>query len=258
VPTLDARPREKIWVRTGVFEVVVSCRRVDMGRVKVAIGAPFSEDDLRARADWIAGRSIDDIAAAIGVAAPPVGLRGKGKVGGLIEKVLGAESRSLAAPDFPRFGVELKTIPVDSRGAPRESTFVCTISLADAERAEWETSVARAKLGHVLFVPIVVDPEGLLARRIGTPFFWRPTSSQEAVLRADFEDAMGIIGAGGIEALTARGGRWLQVRPKAATGSVRTVSFGPEGEWIATVPRGFYLRASFTRALLVDPTALPD
>src|SRR5882672_6335197 len=143
----------------------------------VVIGPPLTEDDLRTRAAWLAGKTIDEVAAAIGVGAPPLGVRGKGKVGGLIEKVLGAESGSAAAPDFPRFGVELKTIPLDGRGVPRESTFVCTISLADAERAEWETSVARAKLAHVLFVPIVVDPEGLLARRIGTPFFWRPTSS---------------------------------------------------------------------------------
>ena len=69
---------------------------------------------------------------------------------------------------------------------------------------------------------------------------------------------MGAIGAGNVEALTARTGRWLQVRPKAATGRTRTFSFGPEGEWIATVPRGFYLRASFTRALLRDPGAMPE
>jgi DNA mismatch repair protein MutH len=94
-------------------------------------------------------------------------------------------------------------------------------------------------------------------RRIGAPWFWRPTRAQEAVLRADFDEAMGTIGAGGIEAVTARAGRWLQVRPKAATGSVRTISFGPEGEWIATVPRGFYLRASFTREIFEDPAALP-
>jgi DNA mismatch repair protein MutH len=176
----------------------------------------------------------------------------------LVERALGGESGSAPAPDFARLGIELKTIPIDARGVPRESTFVCTISLADAERAEWETSVARAKLSHVLFVPIVVAPgEPSLDRHIGTPIFWRPTRRQETILRADFEDAMGIIGAGGIEALTARAGRWMQVRPKAATGSVRTISFGSEGEWIATVPRGFYLRATFTRALLADPTATP-
>jgi DNA mismatch repair protein MutH len=222
----------------------------------IAVRPPSSEDELRERAAWLSGRSIRELAAALGVPAPPVGVRGKGKVGGLVERALGASSGSAAAPDFPALGVELKTIPIDARGVPRESTFVCTISLADAERAEWETSVARAKLGHVLFVPIVVE-DAPSERRVGTPIFWRPTRRQESVLRADFEDAMGVIGAGGIEALTARAGRWLQVRPKAATGSVRTISYGPEGEWIATVPRGFYLRATFTRALLEDPAALP-
>ena len=82
-------------------------------------------------------------------------------------------------------------------------------------------------------------------------------TEQERVLRGDFEEIMGAIGAGRIEELTARIGRYLQVRPKAAHGRVRTVSFGPEGEWIATVPRGFYLRARFTSALLRDPSALP-
>ena len=229
-----------------------------MGRAGLAIAPPESEDELRERAAWLAGRTVGELAAALGVAVPPVGARGKGKVGDLVERVLGGESGSTAAPDFARLGIELKTIPVDLRGVPPESTFVCTISLADADRAEWETSVACAKLRHVLFVPIVVAPDdSALDRRIGTPLFWRPTRRQETILRADFEDAMGIIGAGGIEALTARSGRWLQVRPKAATGSVRTISFGPEGEWIATVPRGFYLRATFTRALLADPTATP-
>ena len=227
-----------------------------MGNAGIAIRPPSSEEELRERAAWLSGRTIGELAAALGVGVPPIGVRGKGKVGGLIERALGASSGSAAAPDFPALGVELKTIPVDARGFPRESTFICTISLADAERAEWETSVARAKLGHVLFVPIVVDDAGSSERRIGAPLFWRPTRRQEAVLRADFEDAMGVIGAGGIEALTARAGRWLQVRPKAASGSVRTISYGPEGEWIATVPRGFYLRASFTRALLEDPAAL--
>src|SRR5262249_42312050 len=133
-----------------------------------------------------------------------------------------------------------------------------TISLADAERARWETSVARAKLGHVLFVPLIGEGTRTTHERvIGAPVFWRPTPQQEAVLRGDFEDAMGAIGAGGIEAITARAGRWLQVGPKAATGKVRTISFGPEGEWIATVPRGFYLRATFTAAILREPAAMP-
>jgi DNA mismatch repair protein MutH len=48
------------------------------------------------------------------------------------------------------------------------------------------------------------------------------------------------------------------VRPKARHGSARTVAFGGEGEAIATVPRGFYLRARFTGAILADAAAVPD
>jgi len=224
----------------------------------MTIRPPASEDELRDRALWLAGRSVGELASALGLGAPVSGVRGKGKAGDLLEKALGAEAGSAAIPDFPGLGIELKTIPVNAAGQPRESTFVCTISLADAERARWETSVTRAKLAHVLFVPLIGDGKKASNERlIGAPLFWRPTPAQEAVLRADFEDAMGIIGAGGIEAITARAGRWLQVRPKAATGRVRTISFGPEGEWIKTVPRGFYLRATFTGAILRDPSAMP-
>ena len=219
---------------------------------------PSSERELCDRAAWLSGRTLGELARALEAPVPVAGVRGKGKMGALVEKALGAQAGSASMPDFPRLGIELKTIPIDGAGAPRESTFVCSIAVAGAERAEWSTSVARAKLERVLFVPIAVgDDDAVERRRIGTPFLWRPTAQQEAVLRDDFETAMGIIGSGRIESLTARSGRWLQVRPKAATGRARTVCLGPEGEWIATVPRGFYLRASFTRALLHDPDAMP-
>jgi DNA mismatch repair protein MutH len=95
-------------------------------------------------------------------------------------------------------------------------------------------------------------------RTIGEPLLWSPTSEQEAVLRGDFDDVVGLVGVGRIEELTAHRGRWMQVRPKAAHGRVRTAAFGPGGERIETIPRGFYLRARFTGALLADPAALPD
>jgi DNA mismatch repair protein MutH len=60
-----------------------------------------------------------------------------------------------------------------------------------------------------------------------------------------------------VEALTAHTGTWLQVRPKAKDGSARTLAWSPDGDPIATTPRGFYLRTSFTGAILRDPAALP-
>ena len=206
----------------------------------------------------LSGRSLGDVACELGITLSTDLVRTKGKAGDLVERALGAGGGSAAAHDFPHLSIELKTIPVGERGAPRESTYVCTISLADADQAEWRSSWVRAKLAHVLFIPIR-SPNGVPPhqRVIGPPLFWRPTREQDAILAADFDEAIGIIGIGGVEALTARTGRWLQVRPKAADASARTVAFGRDGERIATVPRGFYLRARFTGALLRDEEAVP-
>jgi len=205
---------------------------------------PRDLPELERRADALAGRSLLDVARELDEHAPVVGLHTKGKVGELIERALGATGGSHATHDFPELSVELKTIPVDEQLRPRESTFVCRISLADAERAEWADSWVRRKLGHVLFVPIV---EG---ERVATPVFWRPSDEEERALRADFDELMGMIGAGHIEDLSARDGEILQLRPKARDGSVRTTAWDRDGELIATVPRGFYLRARFTARIL--------
>jgi len=219
---------------------------------------PRDEAELRERVARIEGMTLSELARAMAFEVPTGGLRGKGKVGELLERALGATGGSHAVPDFPALAIELKSIPVDSRGRPRESTYVCTVSLTEAERAEWQGSWVRQKLSHVLWLPVETERGSALGdRRIGRGLFWRPSPEQDAVLRGDFEELMGKIGVGGIESLTAHAGRWLQVRPKAATGSARTLAFDDDGGRITTVPRGFYLRASFTGALLIDLTSLP-
>ena len=176
-----------------------------------------------------------------------------------MERALGATGGGgEAVLDFPELGVELKTIPVDERGRPRESTFVCAIAFSEAETVEWRSSWARRKLAHVLWLPIQTPAHAAWeAQRVLEPVFWQPTSEQGAILRADFEEIMGLIASGQVEALTAHVGRWMQARPKAAHGRIRARAVGPEGEAIATVPRGFYLRAGFTGALLQDERAVP-
>jgi DNA mismatch repair protein MutH len=209
------------------------------------IAPPRDEAELLARARALSGAPIE-----------AGGLHGKGKAGERVERALGATGGAAATWDFPGLRIELKTIPVDARtGTPRESTFVCAVSLADAERAEWATSWARAKLSRVLWIPIEVGVDG--ARRIGQPLLWSPTPEQDRVLAGDFEEILGRIGMGDVEGITARVGRWLQLRPKAAHGRVRTTVPGADGELVSTVPRGFYLRASFTGAILRDPAAVP-
>jgi DNA mismatch repair protein MutH len=218
---------------------------------------PRTLDELEARARSLSGRALGDLAAEYGLAFEGHGgARTKGKTGELVERLLGATGGSAAVHDFPELGVELKTIPVDSRLRPRESTYVCTLPLAEADRAEWETSWVRAKLGHVLWVPIVTDdPSG--PARVGHPLLWTPTTEQRAVLADDFEEIMGRIALGGIEQLTARVGRWLQVRPKGASARDRTWAVGAEETWTRALPRGFYLRTLLTSALLRDVRAAP-
>jgi len=214
---------------------------------------PRDEAELLERARALQGATLADLA--LGLEG---GLRQKGKIGEAIERALGASAGSAAIHDFPHLRVELKTIPITANGVPHESTFVCAVRVADAERLDWETSWARAKLSRVLWVPVVGPKRGRAEERhVGTPLLWRPTVGQERVLRDDFDEIVGLIGVGRVEDVSAHLGRWLQLRPKAAHGRVRTVAFAGDGDIVETVPRGFYLRASFTGAILRDPAAEP-
>ncbi len=218
------------------------------------VDPPATEQELMARARALTGRTLGAIAEELRMALPDDPVHGKGKPGELLERALGATGGSRAEHDFPALAIELKSIPTDEKGAPRESTYVCKIQLEDADSVEWVDSWTRKKLSRVLFLPVVTpDDSAMLARVVGTPVLFVPTAEEERVLRADYEDAMGLIATGRVEELTAHTGTWLQVRPKARDGSARTLTFGPERERILAMPRGFYLRPSFTTKVLREP-----
>ncbi len=165
--------------------------------------------------------------------------------------MLGATSGSLAQPDFLELGVELKTLPIDSTGRPLESTYVSVVPLKDLHGLTWHNSVVRHKLMQVLWIPILAERTiPVEHRQVAMPFIWQPNSQQESLLRKDFEDTIETVAMGQIEQIDARFGEVMQVRPKAANAKALTEAIGPEGEMIKTLPRGFYLRPSFTRQIL--------
>lgn len=211
---------------------------------------PLSERELLARAESLAGRTLGEIARGLGVEVPDDPVHAKGKLGTLVERALGADGAPGKTHDFADLRVELKTVPVGADLVPVESTYVCTLSLTDADAQEWETSWARAKLSRVLWVPVDAEPHDWRARAVHPPVLWSPSAEEEAVLRGDFDEVVGLVGVGRVEELTAHLGVALQVRPKARDGSARTVAFGADGETIETIPRGLYLRTSFTGAIL--------
>ena len=212
---------------------------------------PTTAEELLARARALAGLPLADIAARFAIAVPPDLRRDKGWLGQLIERALGAESGSLAQPDFPQLGIELKTLPFGSDGLPTESTWVCTAHLLPGELPIWQHSLVRAKLAHVLWLPVEDRDElPLRERRIGSAFLWQPDADTEAQLQRDYEEIAEKIQLGEVESISAHHGEYLQLRPKAANASILTDAIGPDGVLVKTLPRGFYLRRSFTRLIL--------
>ncbi len=212
---------------------------------------PRTESELLARADALAGCTIGQLAAWLGREVAPDQRRAKGFVGALLEAALGADAGSRPGPDFATLGVELKTLPVDRRGRPRETTFVCSLHPDELVRTSWLGSRLRAKIARVLWVPVLALPELPLSDRpVGAPLLWSPSPEEEARLSSDHALFQGLIGSGRIDDVTAHLGEVVQVRPKAAHGQARRLSADEEGGPILSLPRGFYLRTSFTGALI--------
>jgi DNA mismatch repair protein MutH len=223
----------------------------------VVHSAPESDAELLVRARELSGLSIAQLAQRFSLLAPPDLRRAKGFVGALVERALGASAGSRAAPDFEALGIELKTLPVDSRGRALESTFVCTIPLAEIGEVEWLSSRVRRKLNRVLWVPVQGERQiPVPERRLGEPLLWALTPEAEAALRFDWEELAGIIGRGDVESITGHIGRCLQIRPKAADSHARRRGIDADGVGFAALPRGFYLRASFTSEIVRQNYAL--
>ncbi len=203
------------------------------------------------RVTAIAGLRLHELAAQIGTTVPDNLRRDKGWFGQAVETILGASAGSKAAPDFEAIGVELKTLPLNAKLSPKETTFVSSINLMKLRTVSWETSVVRHKLQRVLWLPLEADPRIPLAeRRIGQGILWSPSATQEAALKTDWEELTDLMCLGKLETITAKMGRYLQVPPKGANARALALGVNEFGETVQTLPRGFYLRTQFTEQVL--------
>lgn len=218
---------------------------------------PQSGQELLTRARDVAGLTLGELGARVEIEVPDEAVRAKGVAGQILEKALGATAASRAEPDFLKLGIELKTIPLDSAGKPKESTFVCSISLSTMADTDWERSTVFKKLSKVLFVPVeAASKTPLRDRRVGRAYLWAPNAEEQRRLRTDWERLAEMIAVGDVERITGHLGEVLQVRPKAPHGRSRRRAPDEEGAVQWTMPRGFYLRPSFTAAVLARLRAL--
>ncbi len=216
------------------------------------ITPPQSLDELEQRANALATRSILSIANDLNVTIPSNLLHAKGWVGQLIENFLGASASNLALPDFPNLGVELKTIPVSTDGKPLESTYVCTAPTRQTA-IYWRDSWVYNKLRHVLWVPVISNPElSIQDRIISKPILWQMDPETEHALRIDWEELTEMLQLGYGKNLSAKFGTYLHLRPKAANSKVLIDYLDAQGHNTKIVPKGFYLRPSFTKQILLQ------
>ncbi len=203
------------------------------------IAPPSDITSLLNRARSLYQMSLGTLSNQLQIPLPENSRNAKGFIGQLLEKALGTSSGNRP---------ELKTIPVNPAGNPLESTFICTAQLMHTHLQTFETSVVYQKLRQVLWVPIITAKRGqsLAERSIGKAILWQPSSEEMAILRSDWEEIIEMIALGKLSHITARHGTYLQLRPKGANARVLCKAIGETGEPMMTLPRGFYLRASFT------------
>ena len=214
---------------------------------------PQTLEQLLSQAQSIAGLTFGELADELHIPVPPDLKRDKGWVGMLLERALGAAAGSKAEQDFSHLGVELKTLPINAKGYPLETTFVSLAPLVQNSGVKWESSHVRHKLSCVLWMPIEGSRHIPLGERhIGAPILWKPTAEQERQLKQDWEELMDLIVLGKLDQITARIGEVMQLRPKGANSRSITKGIGRNGEVIETLPLGFYLRKAFTAGILND------
>lgn len=213
---------------------------------------PRSEEELIQRAMAFAGMTVGELVDHRGFFVPAHLKIKKGWLGMLLEDVLGATAGSLAEPDFQEIGVELKTIPLRNGDKPKESTYVSMVPLLNDRPRTWRNSEVYKKLKRVLWIPYeaCMDGRSLAQCRLGLPILWSPNPEQEACLQQDWQELMDMVNMGELEYIKAHLGTYLQIRPKAANAQARCWGINAAGEKVLTLPRGFYLRPSFTAQIL--------
>jgi DNA mismatch repair protein MutH len=127
-----------------------------------------------ARLESIEGQTIAAVAASLG---RQVG-RGKSAAADVIRALVGQKAKGRIG-DFDRFGVELKTLPIDRRGRPVERTSFPAFVHEELAFETWEASDLLGRLNRILFVPLYRDKGQEQATAVVRPaFFWSPTETE--------------------------------------------------------------------------------
>lgn len=211
---------------------------------------PTSQAQLQVLIDSLQHRSVGAVARELNIQIPRVPAQTKGFVGQLVEKYLGVNNNNLASLDLGELGIELKTIPVNAAFSPLESTYVCTVE-SNRRVLTWQDSWVCKKLSKVLWIPILIKPQGPIEENIILePILWQPSAEIAAILAQDFMELMDLFYLGEGGSLSAKYGTYLHIRPKAANSLVVVDYLDSNNVYTKIVPKGFYLRTQLTKQIM--------
>jgi DNA mismatch repair protein MutH len=179
----------------------------------------------------------------------------KGHAGRLVHLLTGDDSKNAPAADLSNLGIEVKSIPVDSRDRVLEPTKVGSIDFERLWRESWWESEAFQKLRAVLFVPVVKSdqsrPDLWYIRR---PFLWLPSEAVLAHLKDDYDSLRGLVREGKSDEISSAyppEGQGDYLHPKPSHGKkdkYKVYSLG--GKDIELERRAWMLREKFTQPIV--------
>lgn len=195
------------------------------------------------------GRSFDDLAEATG----RTGFGGKNAVATVVRSLVG-ERAIRRTGDFARFGVEVKTVPVDAQGRIVEAMSFPAFHHEELIYETWESSDLLGRLNRLLVVPVHREKAARLGQtRLGKPFFWSPSEDELAGIASEWERFRHLIELGQARDLPKSSETtYIHVRPKAQNASDRDIA--PGG--IDVIKKCFWLNQPYVGRILEANDAL--
>jgi DNA mismatch repair protein MutH len=195
------------------------------------------------------GRAFDVLAAATGRA----GMGGKNAVATVTRALVG-EPTGGRTGEFARFGIEVKTVPVDAKGRIVEAMSFPAFHHEELIYETWESSDLLGRLNRLLIVPVHREKGATRAEtRLGKPFFWSPSEAELAGIATEWERFRHLIEIGQARDLPKPSETtYIHVRPKALNASDRDVA--PGG--FDVIKKCFWLNQSYVGRILAANDAV--
>jgi len=192
-----------------------------------------SREEIDAKARTLIGRDLRSIDP--GAPMQPSSRRTKGVVGRIYESAFGIPANSIAGPDFPGAGIELKSVPIriiNGEVRAKERISLSMIDFDDLPNETWESARVRKKLDDLLLIFYRWDPLLPISRfKTLAAEIWRPDSESLRQMQVDWENVRRVVGDGR--------------RDLVSEGSTRLLGAATKGPGHGSTSRAWSLKQTF-------------